>query len=246
MHQNGNIWYFLAIFVAGTFRPLSERASCRTDVLISPIWKNGEDFIAKKSPKIEKMAVLSVILAILGYFSRFSPNDHTDICLSEQQDFTESTLLLYILRDISILRLNILKTRENGHNMHQNGHIWYFLAIFVAGTFRPSSECASCQTDALISPIWKNCEGFGNLLWCFIFWNIRILRLNILKNRENGHNMHQNGHIWYFLAIFIAGTFQPLCEHAACQTDALISPIWKNCEGFIAKKCDQKLKIWPF
>ena len=75
------------------------------------------------------------MLAILGYFSMFSPNDHTDICLSEQQDCTESTLLLYILRDISILRLNILKTRENGHNMHQNGHIWYFLAILLLEPF---------------------------------------------------------------------------------------------------------------
>ena len=98
------------------------------------------------------MAVLSVMLAILGYFSKFSPNDHTDICLSEQQDFTESTLLLYILRDIRIFRLNILKIRENGHNMHQNGHIWYVLATFVAGTYWPLSEHASCQMDALISP----------------------------------------------------------------------------------------------
>ena len=97
MHQNGHIWYFLAIFVAGTFRPLSERASCQTDALISPIWKNGEGFSAKKSPKIEKMAILSVMLAILDQFSRFSPDDHLDTCFSDQQDFTESTLVLYVL-----------------------------------------------------------------------------------------------------------------------------------------------------
>ena len=44
------------------------------------------------------MAILSVMLAILGHFSRFSPDDHLDICFSDQQDFTESTLVLYILK----------------------------------------------------------------------------------------------------------------------------------------------------
>ena len=34
-------------------------------------------------PKIEekKMVILSVMLATLGHFSRFSPDDHLDICL---------------------------------------------------------------------------------------------------------------------------------------------------------------------
>ena len=121
--------------------------------LFHPFEKMVKVLLPEKGPKIEKIAILSVMLAILGYFSMFSPNDHTDICLSEQQDCTESTLLLYILRDISILRLNILKTRENGHNMHQNGHIWYFLAIFVAGTFQPLCERAACGRNALVSPI---------------------------------------------------------------------------------------------
>ena len=44
------------------------------------------------------MAILSVMLAILGHFLRFSPDDHLDTCFSDQQDFTESTLVLYILR----------------------------------------------------------------------------------------------------------------------------------------------------
>ena len=42
------------------------------------------------------MAILSVMLAILGHFSRFSPDDHLDMCFSDLQDFTESTLVLYI------------------------------------------------------------------------------------------------------------------------------------------------------
>ena len=75
-----------------------------------------------------------------------------------------------------------------------------------------------------------------NPLWCFIFWNICILRLNILKNSENDYNMHKNGHIWEFWAIFVAGTILPLSEHAWCETDALNSPIWKKSEGFIAPK----------
>ena len=58
------------------------------DALISPIWKNGEGFIGRKWPKIEKMAILSVMLAIMGHFSKFSPDDHLDTCFSDQQDFT--------------------------------------------------------------------------------------------------------------------------------------------------------------
>ena len=46
---------------------------------------------------IEKIAILSVMLAIFGHFLRFSPDDHLDTCFSDQQDFTESTLVLYIL-----------------------------------------------------------------------------------------------------------------------------------------------------
>ena len=60
---------------------------------------------------------------------------------------------------------------------------------------------ASIRLEAR-SYVLKTNRTLQNPFWCFIFWGIHILRLNILKNRENGDNMHQNGHIWYFLAIF--------------------------------------------
>ena len=79
---------FLAIFVAETFRPRSEHPF---EKIVKGLWPQNY-------PEIEKMAILSVMLAILGHFSRFSPDDHLDTCFSDQQDFTESTLVLYILR----------------------------------------------------------------------------------------------------------------------------------------------------
>ena len=107
----------------------------------------------QKSPKIEKMAILSGKLAILGHFSRFSPNNHLDTCFNDQQDFTKSTLVLYVLRYSDVkAQYPEEKKRENGHKMHQNGHIRYIIAIFVAGTFRPLSERALGRMD-IISPI---------------------------------------------------------------------------------------------
>ena len=47
--------------------------------------------------------------------------------------------------------------------------------------------------------------------------------------------MHQNGHIRYIIAIFVAGTFRPLYERALGRMD-IISPIWNFFEGFIAQK----------
>ena len=88
----------------------------------------------QKSPKIEKMAILSGKLAILGHFSRFSPDNHLDICFSDQQDFTESTLVFYILKYLDFMA-EYPENRENGHNMYQNGHIWYFLAILLLEPF---------------------------------------------------------------------------------------------------------------
>ena len=44
------------------------------------------------------MAILSVMLSILCHFSRVSHDDHLDTCFSDQQDITESVLMLYILR----------------------------------------------------------------------------------------------------------------------------------------------------
>ena len=45
--------------------------------------KMAKVLLPKKHPKIEKMAILSFILAILGHFFRFSPNDLLDICFRE-------------------------------------------------------------------------------------------------------------------------------------------------------------------
>ena len=47
---------------------------------------------------MKKMAILSVILAILGHFLSFSLDDHLHTCFSDQQDFTEFTLVLYMPR----------------------------------------------------------------------------------------------------------------------------------------------------
>ena len=62
--------------------------------------------LPKNHPKTEKKAILSFILAILGHFFRFSPDDLLDICFSDQQDFTDSKLVLYNPR-YSIIRPDI-------------------------------------------------------------------------------------------------------------------------------------------
>ena len=69
------------------------------------------------------MAILYVIRAILGHFFRFSPDDHLNICFSDKQDFTESTLVLYILRYSNFKAQYPEKKKKKGNNMHQNGHI---------------------------------------------------------------------------------------------------------------------------
>ena len=99
------------------------------------------------------MAILSVILAILGHFSSFSPDDHLDTCFSDQQDFTESALMLYILR------YSYFKAQypEKQGKWPLYAPEWPYLVLFghffFAGTFWPLSELASFRTDALISPI---------------------------------------------------------------------------------------------
>ena len=95
MHQNGHIWYFLLLEPFGLYLCvlLVERMH-----LFHPFEKMLKVLLPKKWPKIEKMAILSVMLAILDNFSWFSPDDHLDTCFSDQQDFMESTLVLYILR----------------------------------------------------------------------------------------------------------------------------------------------------
>ena len=188
----------------------------------------------------------------------------------------------FIFWDIRILRLNIQKDRENGHNMHQNGHIWYFWAIFFCWNLSASiwarfmsNGCAyfthlkkivkislakNHQKLAILRGMLAIFPGFHlmiiwthvlvtnrtlrNPLWYFIFWDIRILRLNILKHRENNHDMQQNGHghIRYVIAIFVAETFQPLSERASSRMDVLISPIWKFFEGFYCPKITKNWK----
>ena len=88
-------------------------------------------------------------------------------------------------------------------------------------------------------------RALQNPLRCFVFWDIRILKLNSLKNRENGHNMHQNGHIWYFLAIFVAGTFVRYVSIIRSQAMHLFQPLKKK-SWFCHPKLTQKLKIWAY
>ena len=109
--------------------------------------------------------------------------------------------------------------------------LWPFWAFF------PGFLLMIIETYVLVAN-----RALQNPLRCFVFWDIRILKLNSLKNRENGHNMYQNGHIWYFLAIFVFGTFCALSERNICQMDALISTIWKNGNGFIALKSPENWK----
>ena len=78
----------------------------RLNIILNVIWlhlfhlfeKKCEGFIATKSPKTAKMAIVSFMLAFLGQIVRFSPVDHLDIYFCDQQNFRESTLVLYILR----------------------------------------------------------------------------------------------------------------------------------------------------
>ena len=84
------------------------------------------------------MAILGVMLAILGHFSRFSPDDHLDTCFSDQQDFTESTLVLYIPR-YSIIRLNFFNPPGPEKCRKYNSQKWPFFAnlegpICLSGT----------------------------------------------------------------------------------------------------------------
>ena len=68
--------------------------------------KMAKVLLPNNHPKIEKMAILSFILAILGDFFRFSPDYLLDICFSDQQDFTDSKLVLFTPK-YSILRPDI-------------------------------------------------------------------------------------------------------------------------------------------
>ena len=91
----GTFWPFLLLEPFGLYLSVLNVERMH---LFHPFEKIVKVLLPEKGPKIEKMAILSVMLAILGHFLRFSPDDHLDTCFSDQQDFTESTLMLYILR----------------------------------------------------------------------------------------------------------------------------------------------------
>ena len=56
--------------------------------LFHPFEKSVKVYCPKNDQKLKKMAILSVMLAILRPFSRFLPDDHLNICFSDQQGFT--------------------------------------------------------------------------------------------------------------------------------------------------------------
>ena len=123
--------YFWAIkpsqfFQMGEISASIRQEACTDRPKIPKNWKNGHS---------------QCYTGHLGPFSSFSPDYDLDTCFSDQQGLTKSTLVL-IFKDNWILTLNILKNWGNDHNMHQNGHIWKFLVIFVAGTIQPISERA--------------------------------------------------------------------------------------------------------
>ena len=103
--------------------------------------------------------IKSILLVILGHFFKFSPDHLLDICLGDNRSLAIS-ILCFIFQNIGILSLTIMKKRENGHYIHQNGHVWYCVAIFVARTFQALPKRNWCLTDALISTVWKNGDCF--------------------------------------------------------------------------------------
>ena len=52
--------------------------------LFQPFEKIVKVLVPKNHQKLMAMAILSVLLAILGHFSRFLPDDHLDTCFSDQ------------------------------------------------------------------------------------------------------------------------------------------------------------------
>ena len=98
MHQNDHIRYFFTFLLLEPFSLYLSVLHVEWMRLFHPFEKMMTFLLLKKRPKIEKMAILRIMLAIFGHFSRFSPDNHQDTCFSDQEDFMESTLVLYILR----------------------------------------------------------------------------------------------------------------------------------------------------
>ena len=61
------------------------------DVKQMPLSQSFEEIVMVLLPQIhqknENMAILSIIMAILGHFSRFSLDNHLGACFSDQQEF---------------------------------------------------------------------------------------------------------------------------------------------------------------
>ena len=81
----GTFWPFLLLEPFGLFMSMLHVEGMR---LFHPSEKMVKVLLPKNNQKLKKMAILSVMLAILGHFLRFSPDDHLDICFSDQQGFT--------------------------------------------------------------------------------------------------------------------------------------------------------------
>ena len=93
----GTFWPFLLLGPFGLFLSVLDVKWMR---LFHPFEKNVKVLLPPNHQKVEKMAILNVMLSIFGHFSRFSPDNQLDICFSDQQDFTESTLVFYILKHL--------------------------------------------------------------------------------------------------------------------------------------------------
>ena len=125
----GTFWPFLLLEPFGLYLSvLHVEQMC----LFHPFEKMVKILLPKSHQKLKKWPFLSVKLAILGYFSRFSPDSHLNICSCDRQDFTEATLVPYLPRYLDFKAQQAEKPSENGLNLHLNGHFWQFLAIFVA------------------------------------------------------------------------------------------------------------------
>ena len=96
--------------------------------------------LQEKSTKSQKIVMIGLIMAIYAIFVIFFlctiEMYVLGLLVSDKCDY-----LAPFEKGQKISSLNILKNSNDGHNMHQNGHIWSFLAIFVARTLCPLSRC---------------------------------------------------------------------------------------------------------
>ena len=81
----GTFWPFFLLEPFGLYLSVLHVERMR---LFHPFEKMVKVLVPKNHQKLMAMAIQSVMLAILGHFLRFSPDDHLDICFSDQQGFT--------------------------------------------------------------------------------------------------------------------------------------------------------------